>query len=85
MTQKSSPSEYYKIKFDEYPLFFLFCLIDTIEPSKKTTIFSKVNIKFANRRIEISTKDKEYAKAILGLDDWLVPITKDNDCLVIKF
>lgn len=84
-SKKSNPSDYYKITFDKHPLFFLFCLVDTIEPSKKTTIFSKVNIKFANCRIEISTKDKEYAKAISGLDDWLVPVKKENDWLVIEF
>lgn len=84
-SKKSNPSEYYKITFNEHPVFFLFCLVDTIEPIKKTTIFSKVNIKFANRRIEISTKNKEYAKAISGLDDWLVSVKKEADWLVIEF
>lgn len=64
----------YRIKFDEYPLFFFFCLVDVLEPTKNTTLFSKANITLENRKIIISTNDKSYSKAIMGLNKWLIHV-----------
>lgn len=75
----------YKIKFEEYPLFFFFCIVDVLEPTKHTTIFSKVNITLENRKIIISTNDKAYSKAIMGLNKWLTPVEKDGEKLIIDF
>jgi hypothetical protein len=75
----------YRIKFDEYPLFFFFCLVDVLEPTKNTTLFSKVNITLENRKIIISTNDKSYSKAIMGLNKWLTPVEKDGEKLIIDF
>jgi hypothetical protein len=75
----------YRIKFEEYPLFFFFCLVDVLEPTKNTTLFSKVNITLENRKIIISTNDKSYSKAIMGLNKWLTPVEKDGEKLIIDF
>lgn len=75
----------YRIKFDEYPTFFFFCLVDVLEPTKNTTLFSKVKITLQNRKISISTNDKAYSKAIMGLNEWLVPVSKQQEEFIIEF
>lgn len=75
----------YRIKFDEYPTFFFFCLVDVLEPTKNTTLFSKVKFTLQNRRISISTNDKAYSKAIMGLNEWLIPIKKQQEEFIIEF
>lgn len=75
----------YRIKFDEYPTFFFFCLVDVLEPTKNTTLFSKVKITLQNRKISISTNDKAYSKAIMGLNEWLVPVRKQQEEFIIEF
>ena len=75
----------YRIKFDEYPTFFFFCLVDVLEPTKNTTLFSKIKITLQNRKIRISTNDKAYSKVIMGLNEWLVPIKKQQEEYIIEF
>jgi len=75
----------YRIKFDEFPTFFFFCLVDVLEPTKNTILFSKVKITLQNRRISISTNDKAYSKAIMGLNEWLVPVKKQQEEFIIEF
>ena len=75
----------YRIKFEGYPLFFFFCLVNVLEPTKNTTLFSKVNITSENRKIIISTNDKSYSKAIMGLNEWLIPIKKQQEEFIIEF
>lgn len=75
----------YRIKFDEYPLFFFFCLVDVLEPTKNTAFFSNVKITLQNRKISISTNDKTYSKAIMGLNEWLIPVKKEGEEFIIEF
>lgn len=75
----------YRIKFDEYPTFFFFCLVDVLEPTKNTSLFSNVKISLKNRKISISTNDKAYSKAIMGLNNWLVPVKKEQEEFIIEF
>lgn len=75
----------YRIKFEGYPLFFFFCLVDVLEPTKNTAFFSNVKITLQNRKISISTNDKTYSKAIMGLNEWLIPVKKEGEEFIIEF
>lgn len=72
------------ITFVDYPLFAFFCIIDTIEPIKSTSCFSKVDIKLERDKIIIKSNDTNYRKKVLSLNEWLVP-TIENDNTVTIF
>lgn len=72
------------ITFVDYPLFAFFCIIDTIEPIKSTSCFSKVDIKLERDKIIIKSNDSNYRKQVLSLNEWLVP-TIENDNTVTIF
>lgn len=38
-----------------------------------------------NGTLVISTNDKSYSKAIMGLNKWLTPVEKDGEKLIIDF
>lgn len=77
----------YKIKLKDHPLFFFFCLIDTIEPIKKVkdlSLLEHIDISFSENKLIITSNIKcgcgdHYLESISGLDDWLTnTIRKDN-------
>ena len=77
------------ISFKDYPLFFLFCLIDAIDPIKSTNFLSDIQIAFEKdctcSKIIIKTNDKNYIKKIKGIDSWLTHIdVKDNNIVEIQ-
>ena len=82
----------YKIKFEEHPFFFLFCLVDTIEPYKRVLDFDsldKVYLELDNETIRISTDlkcncGKEIIKQANSLNDWLTQVTKDENVVNIS-
>lgn len=69
----------YKIKLKNHPLFFFFCLIDTIEPIKKVkdlSLLEHIDISFSKNELIITSNIKcgcgdAYLKSICGLNDWL--------------
>ena len=79
--------EEYKIKSDEHPFFFFFCLVDTIEPYKKILDYNsldKVYLEIESNKIKISTDlkcncGKEVIKHAMSLNDWLVKTEKSSD------
>lgn len=68
----------YPIKLFRHPLLFLFCLIDSIEPTKRDVSTSMVEIGFdKDNKITIQLLDlikPTYAKTILSLDTWLTHV-----------
>lgn len=64
----------YPISFDKYPIFSLFCLVDTLEPIKTTNIFSSINLIFKNKELIIDSHDHDYNENILKLNEWLTPV-----------
>lgn len=76
-----------KINAKKHPFFFLFCLVDTIEPYKKTLDYNsldKVFFELNEDKIAISTDLKcSCGKSILEstkkLNEWLVKTTDDNN------
>ncbi len=76
-----NPGEF-KIKFNEYPLFSFFCIIDTIEPIKSTSCLSYFDVK--GKSLKITSNDSAYLEKILGLNDWLVPVWKENDTVIVN-
>lgn len=73
----------YKVKFEEYPLFVFFCIIDTIEPLKSTSCLSRIEIELIQDKIVIESNDSEYRKKALGLRDWLLPAIEKSNCVTI--
>lgn len=69
----------YKFCFDDYPLFVLFCIIDTIEPTKSTSCISDIDIKLKGRKIVIKSNDCAYLRKVLNLNEWLLPVTQDGN------
>lgn len=73
----------YKFCFNDYPFFVLFCIIDSIEPIKSTSCLSVIDIKFQGKKIIIKSNDAFYRKKVTGLNDWLLPVSIDNDVVTI--
>lgn len=73
----------YRIRFEIYPLFTLFCIIDTIEPLKTSSRLSKIYIELKKGKIIIKTNDCEYRKKVLDLNDWLAPTIINEDTITI--
>lgn len=74
----------YPIQYDKYPLLFLFCLVDTIEPLKRGIPFSMIELNFNNQSIEFTIdahndKATSYIKELSGLQNWLTKTIKEND------
>ena len=70
----------YPIRYGFHPMFFLFCLVDTIEPIKRLNTLEGIKFKTENNRISINIKlitDAyiEYLqKNVIGMKDWLLHI-----------
>ena len=82
----------YKIKLNDHPFLFLFCLIDTIEPFKRiknVTKLKKVSIEVLNKSvIKITTKlDCECHNVIINqaksLNDWLLKVKCEGQIVEI--
>ncbi len=77
----------YKIKMKEHPLFFFFCLIDTIEPIKKvkdTSLLEQIDISYGEKEIIITSNLKcgcgdNYLRDISGLNDWLTKTKREDN------
>lgn len=78
---KGTPSNY-PIVFEDYPLLFLFCLIDSIEPLKATNILSEIDIQCTENSIKIITNDDVYIKKLLSLRKWLTRVIKRGNNVI---
>ena len=74
----------YKIDFDNYPLFTLFCIVDTIEPLKSSSCLSDIDVQLKLGKIIIESNDSVYLRKIKGLNDWLTPTIEDKDRIIIN-
>lgn len=81
----------YIIKIDKHPLFFFFCLIDTIEPIKvvkDSALLEQIDITVGKKEIVISSNLKcecsdRYLKGVSGLSGWLTKTKwKDNQVTI---
>ena len=59
--------------FEEFPIFSLFCLIDSIDPIKNTNFLSKLEFDFKD------ANDSTYLNKVEKIRDWLLPVKKDSD------
>lgn len=81
----------YKIDLQKYPLFFLFCLVDAVEPIKRVKdikMLDKISLSLDVDMIAISLDDKcprleDYLDRI-GLDSWLTPSYREDDRIIIE-
>lgn len=65
--------------FEEFPIFSLFCLIDSIDPIKNTNFLSKLEFDFKDASIMINSNDSTYLNKVEKIRDWLLPVKKDSD------
>lgn len=81
--------EEYKIKLQSHPLFFFFCLMDTIEPIKivkDIDLIENIDVSFPANGNEIIINNNLkcgcadiYDKAIRGINNWLTKVRSEND------
>lgn len=84
--------EKYKINPDKHPFFFLFCLVDTIEPYKKVfdlEMLEKIDLEIFEDKIIITSNIKcDCGNSILnqskGLDKWLTFTKLKNNTFEIS-
>lgn len=71
----------YPIKKNNYPLLFLFCLVDSIEPLKRSLSLDKIDIETTNNTLLLMPReyDLPYLKTVLGMNDWLTPTVLHKD------
>jgi hypothetical protein len=82
----------YPIKLNKSPLFFFFCLIDSIEPIKNMKDFallSDIDIDIAEVGIKISSHNtnglnEKYLNSINGIGDWLTIVHRDKNSVFIN-
>lgn len=85
----------YPYKMEDYPIFFLFCLVDSIEPIKVVKDSKCLKLVFWDideRQIKVSTKlmcdcKDRIQKYASSLNDWLckTETDKDDGSVTIKF
>lgn len=73
----------YRVHFKDYPLFTFFCLIDTIEPTKAVSCLSDIDIKLEGKKIIVKSNDASYRKKVADLNDWLLPVSVENEVVTI--
>ena len=66
----------YPINFKEYPLLFLLCFVDSIEPLKSELELNDIKITLKKRTIIIDTKNEDYSNRIISLNKWLTRAIK---------
>lgn len=82
----------YKINLKDSPLFFFFCLIDTIEPIKRvkeTSLLEKTYISIEDNQITIHSDIKcgcgdRYMQDIENVGNWLTKIRKEENKIIIN-
>jgi hypothetical protein len=82
----------YKIKMKEHPLFFFFCLIDTIEPIKRVKDYSlleQIDVSFGEKEIIITSNLKcgcsdNYLNSVSNLNDWLIETHREDNRVTIE-
>ena len=84
-SEKNTNGRYreYRVHFKDYPLFTFFCLIDTIEPTKAVSCLSDIDIKLEGKKIIIKSNDASYRKKVADLNDWLLPVSVENEVVTI--
>jgi len=81
---KSDVYSWYPIRYGFHPIFFLFCLVDTIEPIKRLNTLEGINLRTRNNRISISIDLKTDAyigyleKDVVGMKEWLLHVRYDQ-------
>jgi hypothetical protein len=81
---KSGVYNCYPIRYCFHPLFFLFCLVDSIEPIKRLQTLRGIKFQIERNRIKISIESvlDNYAdylrKDVAGMNDWLLHIIYTN-------
>ena len=86
-----------KITLQEYPLLFLLCIVDTIDPvkhcKKNNNILAEIYINYSGGDINIETstdinidyKDEKYENKIQQLSEWLdIKYNKSEDYLTLQ-
>lgn len=78
----------YPLKFQDFPLFFLFCLVDSIEPSKLCSkqeevcdVLDKIKIEVSDTglvKFDISQLPNNEGYIKKSLNSWLVSVEYDN-------
>ena len=85
---------HYPVKLKEYPILFLFCLVDLIEPMKKIgdeEFCDSIDFKINETTLTISADLKckcmeDYVKSIAGASEWLCRIKLTHpQCVEINF
>ena len=82
----------YPIKLKKSPLFFFFCLIDSIEPIKNMkdfTLLNDINIEILEDEIKISSDivndlNEKYLNSINKIGDWLAITHRDKNDVFIN-
>lgn len=82
----------YKIRINKHPLFFFFCLIDTIEPIKKIkdiSLLELIGITILKNQIIISSNLKcgcgdAYLNSVNDLNNWLTKTSRKDNQVVIE-
>lgn len=81
---KSGVYSWYPIRYGFHPIFFLFCLVDSIEPIKRLLTLRGVQLTTERNRINLKIEsDSEIytnylQRDIIGMDDWLIHVQHDN-------
>ncbi len=83
-----------KINIERHPIFYLLCLVDSIEPIKTchdVSILNEIRIVILPSIIEIHLEDvgclcnkAMYTEKVANLNDWLADVEESNDILMIK-
>ena len=78
-------SDSYPISIKAHPIFFLFCLVDSIEPIKvfdNIDALENIHCDIASMKFDFSKicfdKGVEYENKVLGLKKWLVNVSIEN-------
>lgn len=82
----------YPIKLSQYPLLFLFCLVDLIEPMKRIGCMDccdKIDFRITKNKLIIKSNidcnsGQEYIKNIASANDWLIKTKKNDNTVTIS-
>lgn len=82
----------YPIKLSQYPLLFLFCLVDLIEPMKRIgcmDCYDKIDFRITKNKLIIKTNldcnsGQEYIKNITSANDWLTITERNNNTVTLS-
>ncbi len=85
--------EKYPIDSKKYPVLFLFCLVDLIEPMKRIgnlECCGKIEIGIRNNKIIVESEmdyfcGEHYLQAIMSANDWLAKSQRDKNMVEILF